>query len=596
MVIGCRYRTVTFVALCTWSVVAAGANQDLLRFTTVVRQQQDITVAEVIAGGEVLIRFRGTQAAQMDARARMVAQRLQQQALQGITGDQITVATEGASAQVQAGKNLLVAPDAQTARLSNTTVHSLAAQWATRLAAAFTPPYLVLDLDVPVSVPLGEARTVRYGGRFSETISVESAAPTIATISVDAASELITVEGKGRGNTQVMVTAGALGGQFEVICRPWAGRVNTLVEAHLTGRNPSAQTRRLAAINAILAGVTVAPGATASLSRLEDSDHLWTGRVALEGEGYFRREQQVAVQHRLVAAPNLPLDRVFVSNKPEKVTAAAVLMRENLPAGRSSRVLWHHVNRSTSPLVFTLRLLNASSIPSRVHILGAGTGPGRDEMYLGHEAMHRFWQLLLSSTGHIADVPVGRIWNAFEYPTRPLQLVSGMAQLTNLGPGDLRVELAAQSKPAPLPLIFPQSPPDASLSLSGFEYAAQRQIAVSHTIGGPWTFVRIGKHTDPDQLPGDYGVMYDIQVTLTNGHDTAQRFEIVVQAAGGATRGLYLIDGELVATGVLRPYQEHIISEARLPAQATRTITMKTIPQSGANYPVTLTVRSPRPR
>ena len=131
-------------------------------------------------------------------------------------------------------------------------------------------------------------------------------------------------------------------------------------------------------------------------------------------------------------------------------------------------------------------------------------------------------------------------------------------------------------------------------ALSGFEYTAVRQVSVTYTIGGPWTFVRVGKPTEPQQLPGDYGVMYEIKVMLSNDLDVARSFEIAVQAAGGATRGLYLINGQLVDSRLLRPNVEKVLHKGRLPAHTTGRLTIKTIPQSGSNYPVTLIVRSPR--
>jgi len=65
-------------------------------------------------------------------------------------------------------------------------------------------------------------------------------------------------------------------------------------------------------------------------------------------------------------------------------------------------------------------------------------------------------------------------------------------------------------------------------------------------------------------------------------------------AAGGATRGIYLIRDQLVETRVLRPSQEKVLYKQQVSAGASVSIPIKTIPQSGSNYPVTLVVRSPR--
>ncbi len=591
MVGSSRYSKLILVGLWAWGVVSAEANSGLLHFTTTVRQSQGVTIGEVIARDRVIVRFRTTKGAAVGSRAQIVASRLHRQALQGITPDDVIVTGEGSAVQVRVGNNLLVAPDAQTARLSGCSLSSLAAQWAERIAAAFTPPYLGLDLDGELRVPVGESRTVRYGGYFPEVVTAESTAPDIATASVDSTDKMLIVEGKTRGETQVKVTAGTLAGEFEGVCRPWAGQVKTFAEAQITGRDIPISTRRQATVNAILTGITVAPGATASIPQLHGDGRLWKGIVVLEGEGYFRKEQEVVVHHKLIPVPDVPLEQILVSNEPEKVTEPAVLMRQSLPASHSSRVLWHHVNRSDENLTFALRLINTNDVPLRVHILGNSAGPGEDEMYLGHMAMHRFWQALRAAVGYVAVIPAGKAWQVCQLPTRPPQLISGMAQLTNLGDAALLVEVAAEPSPARLPLTTLE-PTAADLKLSDWAFTASRHLSVTHTIGGAWTFVHVGKHTD--QLPGDYGVVYNIDVEVTNLLDVARHFEIAVMAAGGATRGIYIIRDQLVETRVLRPSQEKVLYKQQVPAGASVSIPIKTIPQSGSNYPVTLVVRSPR--
>ncbi len=570
------------------------ANADLLWFTSVVRQGQGMTVGEVMARGKVIVRFRTTKGAAVGSRAQIVAERLHQQALQGVSADDIRVARVGSPVQVTAGNNLLVAPDTETARLSGSSVANLAAEWAQRIAAAFTSPYLAVDGDGHLRVPVGESRAIRYGGQFGETITVESEAPEVAGVSVDEANKTFIVAGKGSGEAPVKVAAGSAGGQFEVICRPWAGQIKAFVQGEITGDNIPVQTKREAAVNAILSGMTVASGATARLAELTGSDRLWQGRVVLEGEGYFRKEQEVVVHHKRVAAPDTQPLGVLVSNKPEKVTGPGVLLRQRVPAGHSRRLLWHHVNLSDSHLTFALRLINNNEMPVRVHVRGDSAGPGRSEMYIGHVAMLRYWQTLQDSVGYVVAIPAGAVWNIYQQTTRPSQLVSGVAQLTNLGTVALLVEVTAEPTPADLPMSRLQASADTPLPLSDYEYEAHRQVSIAHSIGGSWDFVHIGKHREADQLPGDYGVMYNIDIEVHNPFDAPRRFEIRIIAAGGAVRGLFQIGGQLVDTKVLRPHQEKLLYQGRVPAQGTVKIPIKTIPQSGSNYPVTLVVGSRR--
>ena len=108
-------------------------------------------------------------------------------------------------------------------------------------------------------------------------------------------------------------------------------------------------------------------------------------------------------------------------------------------------------------------------------------------------------------------------------------------------------------------------------------------------------FLHIGKTQSgvSGELAGDYGVLYEITARAANHTAKAARLEIAVAASGGVGRGVYVIAGQLVDTGVVYGFQEKLLLRESLPPGATRSLLIRTIPQAGANYPVTLIVRSP---
>lgn len=587
-----RYSIIALVSLWAGSVLGAHGHQDLLRFTSGVTSVRGMTVGEVMANGNVIMRFRTTTGAPVGERARSVAQRLHQKALEGIAAAQIVVAKQGSSVQIRAGEDLLVTPDTQTARLSHCSRSQLAAQWAEHMAAAFAFPYLAVDLQGQLRVPVEEMRRIRYGGHIGEAVGAESSDPEVAAVSVDTESQILVVTGKSSGEVDITVSAGPVAGDFPVVCRRWAGHISVLAEAEVTGPRISPQIAQQAVLNAILSDGGIAPGARVSVERLEEHDQRWRATVQIAGQGYFTRRQQVMVRPKLLPWDQKSPTFVLVSNRPEKVSEPGVLLRQRLAANQTSRLLWHHDNGSAGPLTFTVSLLNTTDVPGRVHLLGDTAGPGRDEIHLGHMAMYRFWQALTDSAGYVAVIPPGKVWHLYQQPTPGGQLVSGLAQLTNVGSTPLLVEVSAQRHPSPLPLTAVEARETDDLPLTDFQYPASRQLSAAHTVSGPWTFVHIGKGTAPDQLPGDYGVTYHIDVEVTNPLDEVGHCEIAVIAAGGVARGLYLIGEQLVHTGLLRPNQEKLLYHHSVPAHSTISVPIKTIPQSGSNYPVTLIVRS----
>ncbi len=573
--------------------LSAGA--DLLCFTGTVSQRGEVAVGEVRAGGTALLRFRGADRSDVELRTRLVAQRLQQQALEGLTASAIRVAALKSAVVIMADGALLVMVDPVTANLAGTSRAALAEQWADNLRRVLAPPYLCLDLAGKLTVPLGELRQVRYGGSYSGELTANSDAPDLISVVVDRESRVVVISGMVRGAARITLSVDKISGSFPVECLPWAGTIQHPLIARLTVPVPPEAVMHQAALNAILTSVRAAPGAAVKVKGLSGQSSGWQAAVTIAGSGYLRREETVTVVPTLVSRPQCVPQCVLVSNEPEKVTQPGTLLRQILEAEATCRLLWHHVSAAQMPLTFTVRVANLGDRPAAVYITGSQAGPGRDEIHTGHVAMYHFWRMMLGAIGYIATVPAGTAWEAYRCSASPSRIISGVAELTNLGSQPLLVEMLAGSTASPLPLVA-INPEAAHLQkLSDFEYAAVRSAELVHEIGGAWSFLRIGDHTphaDTIQLAGDYGVMYDIAARVENRSPQQARFEIAVTASGGAARGVYLIDGQLVVTGPMRPLREKVLFRGRVAAGATKSIAIRTIPQSGSNYPVTLVLRS----
>jgi len=572
------------------------ASAGLLYFTSSISQQDSTVIGEVRAGSVVIIRLRGYRLQDIEARTQLVAWRLAQQGLRGIPAQDIRTARLDSSYAIMAGDVLLVTVDKRTADLADSHPQKLAQQWAENLRRVFVSPYVCLDWAVGTVVPLGESRRIHYGGTYAGQLSASSEDPTVISVALDPHRQVLAIKGLARGSNRITVTTEAISDSFSVRCLPWAGTITHPIAAQLTTPQAPDEIMQAAALNALLASINAEPEASVDIGQLQRSFAGWQSPVQITGPGYLSRRETVNIGVDLISRPTASPQSVLVSNEPERVTGPGTLLRERLGTGESCRLLWHHVNDTASvPLTFTVRVVNTSDEPAKVFILGDQAGPSTDEIHSGHVAMYDFWRMLLGSVGYVATIPGASAWRAYQCTTMPARIVSGICQMTNIGPEAVMVEVAAQSGASDMPLVAVDTNAEHLSKLSEFRYDARQTAELFHQIGGAWSFLRIGKpSSDPDiaQLPGHYGVLYDITVKVDNARQQPATFELVATAAGGAGRGVYLIDGHLTDTGTMRPYEERRLWRGPVAAGASRSFPVQTIPQAGSNYPVMLVVRT----
>jgi hypothetical protein len=118
---------------------------------------------------------------------------------------------------------------------------------------------------------------------------------------------------------------------------------------------------------------------------------------------------------------------------------------------------------------------------------------------------------------------------------------------------------------------------------------------VTYTVGGHHAFISIGREplTSLSQRPlrGNYGVLYQINLTLENPTEQEVRTEIAFSADGGVARGVVVIDGQIRETGLVLASAEERLQEVTLPPHAKRRLRLQIMPQSGSNYPLRLVAR-----
>ena len=239
------------------------------------------------AGPLVVIRLRGTQLSDIEARTKLVTTRLvyqgawhgQQGAWHGISADDIRTARLYSSYVIMAGYDLLVTVDKVTADLAASRPSDLAEQWAQNLRRAFAPPYVCLPWAAGTVVPLGERRRVFYGGNYAGQLSATSEDPSVVSIALDLNMPVLAIHGLARGSTRIKIETETISESFSVRCLPWAGTITHPIAVQITTPQAPDEIMQAAALNALLVNINAEPEASVHMGQLQRSFAGWQSAV-----------------------------------------------------------------------------------------------------------------------------------------------------------------------------------------------------------------------------------------------------------------------------------------------------------------------------
>jgi hypothetical protein len=562
-----------------------------------------------------------------ERRAEIAGQRLQAAVARGLRAGHVSVKAERRRAAVTIGGGVLLYATGADARAAGTTPLRLAQAWARQLRHCLSIPPLSLS-TAELLVPLGESRTVRVNGWVEGSAVV---APTgfpddsVADPSVIGDGRTVQVTGKQVGRERVLVSVGELSVPLMVTVRKYAGEVKVTEPVVVTGLElPSSFVRQVVEA-AISRNTQLEPGAQIQLTSairiggVPDIGQsiIASAQVRLQGANYIPREQEVRLT--VVNRPLAPNDAVVlkVSNYPERVQRAQTLFTGQLGETQGARLLYHHMNGMTQEALFLIEVLNPSDIARTLHLTGAAASPMRDTVRVGYIAGDLFLRALINNIGHTVTVPPQSKLVLLAQKVRPLDTVSGVLQLRTLPAEGVQTPPACVVKVSmqafsgqPLPLagvttawgFAPPRPltPQERAQIADTEHVyptSMKVLTATYVVGQRWQFIRIGEqavrnHTEQRKLDGNYGVIYEVRLELVNPTDRAREVELAFEPSGGEAGAVFVLGGEVRGVPRAFPPNEFSITRIRLQPNQKRTITIRTMPLAGSNYPATLLVRS----
>lgn len=561
-------------------------------------------------------------------RARIAGERLQAAISRGLRAAHVGVRAERGRAAVTIGGGVLLYATRTDARAAGTTPLRLAQAWARSLRHCLAIPPLSLSSS-ELLIPLGESRTVRVNTWLEGPAIV---APTgvpddgITDPAVIGDGYTIQVAAVSVGRERVLVSVGEVSVTLTVTVRKYAGEVKVTEPVIVTGAHVSTGYLRDAVAAAVARFTQLEPGAQMNVtspvrvggSLAPNASTTASAQVEISGSGYIPRVQEVKLN--VVNRPMTASEPVWlvVSNYPERVQQPQTLFTAEVTENRGTRLLYHHMNGMVQDGLFQIELLNPGDTARSFRIFGAASAPLRDTVRVGYLAGELFISQMLNNLGHVITVPPQSKVVLLAQRIRPLFTVSGVVQMHMLPPqaetargapcilkvtmhafNNQRMQLQGTTivwghmPPRPLTPQERNAVPDTEHVYP----TSHKVLNATYIVGERWQFIRIGEvavrnHREQRKLDGNYGVVYELRIELVNPKDTPRDVELVFEPSGGEAGAVFAVEGEVRGVPRVLPPNETRITRMRLLPGQRRSITIRTMPLAGSNYPATLLVRS----
>ena len=516
------------------------------------------------------------------------------------------------------GNRSVVTLTAEDSKAQNSEIRALAQLWAKSInSAAQLPPLLVgsQQVEMPPDKPVDVVLT----GSAARKAELIITPPGIAKLTRSTGKLLFSPI--KTGTATLSIKSGKQIVQVPVAVLPYAAQLPQTLRAEVIGLAPSSEIATAAVRGTIQSQLACADSSSIAIGTIPNfsippgSQQIVKVPIIVRATGRYPTDGVVAVQVTNLGGSRQLEDLLWYSNEPENLREAGDLYWGKLNLGTRVRLLWHHVNKTNSPMVVSYRISNPSHMPARISIVCGDAEPDLDPTKAGYFAGDRFFSDWLKSNGQVLQIPPLSSIPIVLRGIRKEETTSGLATLSLLSGGpesvivtgesqwllDVPNEWRADSKQMwPWSRVRPISIEDVSaLSGSGRHIYAPpyKSVDFSYRTGGPFQFIRVGEYGISDaeqngfQLSGNFGVHYSIQGTMQNPSAKSEKVEVVFEASAGYAGALFVVNGKYVRGKVISTKNTLLLHETTLAPGAIEALKIETLPLSGAHYPITITVK-----
>jgi len=597
-----------YLCICAALLVLLAVGADAQQFLPTVGYAASGSGAAVMVNNQLAIKFRVPNGGLSPmARAEITASRLKPL----VYGDWRLLAVKSLDknrAQVVAGDRLICIATHADAKAAGTSAAALASLWVNRLKELFAMPPVEVKPS-QLTVPEGERRFAQVGGVIAGLAEVESKDPSVATAVYDPEKKAVSVLGIRVGTCKVIVNKQGFTAELTVEVKRYAARIARTAVVEVTGNPAPQDIVRAAAADGASSAVILEPGASARYGEPKVPDgNLPAGAkvrtvvpVRAAGENLLPVELAVPVDVINRRLPWTPTKNLLYCNDPERISRFGLLFSAELGSDNRQRLFFHHINVLGKPLRLRVDILNTGQVDAQIHSVIGASEPRVDPVDAGYRAGISFIRDFLADAGRIYNLPPRSKLTLYAQNIDHLMTVSGISDLRVLQGEGIYVRVMAEPVNQ-AGLAVGQTAPifdgDVPTNLSEHVYESPTKLVeAKYVVGERWQFIRIGKfaitnNTGDKRLYGNYGVIYEIKITVENPTSTAKTIQIDFEPTAGAASGIFVIDGKILSVKTVLPPYEFNIAKLRLEAGQTKNITIKTMPTGGSAYPATIVVRS----
>lgn len=522
--------------------------------------------------------------------------------------EEVRVVVRGRDAALTAGKKELCIATPEQAKLQNTTPYKLASQWALNIKSGFVSLNSLKLSHSEITVPLNEYRDMTIEGGKEGNLLFQEYDPSIIEVTFDSSSKSIRVKGLSTGWTALWVKRGNARKKVSIYVKKGAGTLPSSLTVSVTGDTVSKEIIADAVLSNLRLSSRTEEGsymiidknALSKLKPLKEGGEISLQvKATIKGEGLITVSRDVPVRVVNTAFQRREPSVLLVSNNPEKILRAGLLLDEAIPHSSPARLIYHHLNaQSDEPCTFRIKLKNSGPEEARIHIIRSIAGPSVNEIYSGHLTALVFWDRWLHGTGYVVNIPSGGEYSVEEVVLRPGQLISGLSHFTCLEgdsakPPRLIIDSIVQNSSS---TTF--HPEDNTTRVRGQFPNPEINIEKEHITGRGYTFIYLGgkpylreKNSNLENM-GNYGAIYRINITVENQGSTDDTADVLFTPGGGPASGVFLIDGVLKEIPFAVHLQEVLLARLTVAPNEKKQVQLITFPQSGSNYPVRIVVKS----
>lgn len=547
-------------------------------------------------------------------RARAIAASLSKANLKSI----VSKSSSKGNINIALGTNIIVRVTPKEARAHQMSINELSNLWTNNLKRALNASSLILSKK-KINIAPGITETLNIKTASKQPINILNSDLNVLEANLE--GDVLRLKALTEGHATVAVSDGSDTDTIVVDVNPFAAKIPENIEASVFVKPCDVQTVNETIIGAITSNLETRDNPKIQFAKLnltpvhpEQSKNFGVP-VTVEAPNSTRAHKIVNVSVKNVDFSLPKPTQLWYCNHPENLKGPGFIDAVQLLPNVPTIVLYHHINTSSSNLAVQVAFRNTTNSPARVAIISGDGKPGYDPVRIGLGAGVSFLHQWKSRAGEIISIPSMSTVPITIHKLTRKETMSGLCYVMLMPGGadnigvvteamapsilDSRWSRAVSSSKAwhvasSRPLTSYERHP---YPLSKYVYAEPYiDINSEYKVGGTFGFIPIGAKPissleNNGKLEGNFGAIYDIKADILNPTNKDVPVEVVFEMGAGYGAGLFVVDGNMIKTGPMKPKQVFKLKNIDLAPGAHSRIRITTIPLSGSNYPALITIR-----